>query len=82
MIKDCAVANELQKMMSEQKGFDLIFTQTGDKISVSKWCDNKRKSYIISICKGGENTYKSVGYIKEQNIDEFRKFIKSNLERL
>ena len=82
MIRDCTVSKELQRMMSEQKGFDLLFTQTGDKISVSKWSDNKRKSYIISICKGGENTYKSMGYIKEQNIDEFRKFIKSNIERL
>ena len=81
MVKDCAVANELQRMMSEQKGFELVFTQSGDKISVSKWGEPKRKSYIISICKGNDNTFKSMGYIKEQNIDEFRKFLESNLGR-
>ena len=81
MTEDCAVSRELQKLISEQKGFELVFTQTGDRISVSKWGNPKRKSYIISVCKGGDNHYRSMGYIKEQNIEEFREFIEKNIGR-
>lgn len=82
MVKDCEVSRELQKMMSDLKGFDLLFTESGDRISISKWCEPKRKSYIISICKGGENTFKSIGYIREQDIDDFREFIESNIGKV
>jgi len=67
--KDEEVTDILNKLIQEEKGFDLK-SLTG-KLSISK-LGQKRKTYILSFCEPDDNTYISIGTIS--NIKLLKKF--------
>lgn len=60
---------ELQKLMNEEKGFNV--TSNNGTLKVSKW-GSKQKNYFLTFCKKNDNTHHRIGTI--DNIELLKEF--------